>query len=141
MNMGMSFGKFGKVNYVAETKEQEFVKFLEQGKIMGSKCKNCQRMYFPPRADCVCLSGETEWIQLTGNCKLITYTTIHFAPVSFRNDAPYTLGIAQFEEGPTVFAPISKDIPNEEIKIGMKLKLEPVRLSDERIIYELKRQQ
>lgn len=139
--MDMSFGKFGKVNYVAETKVQEFVKFLAEGKIMGSTCKNCHRIYFPPRADCDCLKGETEWIQLTGNCKLITFTTIHFAPVSFRNDAPYTLGIAQFEEGPTVFALISKDIPKEEIKIGMKLKLEPVRLSDDRIIYELKRQQ
>ena len=134
----MSFGKFGRVNYVAETKVHEFVKFLEQGKIMGSKCKNCQRVYFPPRADCDCLSGETEWIQLSGNCKLITYTTLHFAPASFRYDVPYTLGVAQFDEGPTVFAQISKDIKPEEIKIGMKLKLVPTVLPGGKIIYELK---
>jgi len=134
----MSFGKFGKVNYVAETKVHDFVKFLEEGKIMGSKCKNCQRIYFPPRADCDCLSGEPEWTQLSGNCKLITYTTLHFAPASFRNDAPYTLGVAQFDEGPTVFAPLSKEIKAEEIKIGMRLKLVPETLPDGKIIYELR---
>jgi len=134
----LSFGKFGKVNYVAETKVHEFVKFLEQGKIVGSKCKNCQRVYFPPRADCDCLSGETERIQLSGNCKLITYTTLHFAPASVRYDVPYTLGVAQFDEGPTVFAPLSKEIKPEEIHIGMKLKLEPVRLPGDKIIYELR---
>jgi len=136
----MSFGRFGKVNYVAETKVHEFVKFLEQGKIMGSKCKNCKRVYFPPRADCNCMSGETEWLELSGNCRLITYTTVHFGPASFRYDVPYLLGVAQFEEGPTVFAPLSKDIKQEEIKIGMKLKLKPVRLPGDKIIYELSAQ-
>jgi len=136
----MSLGKFGKVSYVVETKVHEFARFLEQGKIMGSKCKNCQRVYFPPRADCDCLSGETEWVQLSGNCKLVTYTTLHFAPSSFRYDLPYTLGVAQFNEGPTVFAPLSKDIPPEQIQIGMRLKLEPVRLPGGKIIYELKAQ-
>lgn len=136
--MNMSFGKFGKVNYVAETKVHDFMKYLEQGKIMASKCKNCKRMYFPPRADCDCLSGEPEWVELSGNCKLITFTTLHFAPASFRYDVPYTLGVAQFDEGPTVFAPLSKDIKQEEIKIGMRLKLETVTLLGGKVIYELK---
>jgi len=134
----MSFGKFGKVSYVSETKLQDFMKYLEQGKIMGSKCKKCNRIYFPPRADCDCMSSELEWIELSGNCQLITFTTVHFAPASFRYDVPYVLGVAQFEEGPTVFAPLSKDIKEEDIKIGMRLKLVPTRLAGDKIIYELK---
>lgn len=134
----MSFGKFGKVNYVAETKVQEFISFLEQGKIMGSRCKSCHRVYFPPRADCDCLSGEMEWMQFGGDCILLTYTTLHFAPAGFRDEVPYTVAVAQFDEGPTVFARLSPSIKQEEIKIGMKLKLEPVKLSDGKIIYELK---
>lgn len=135
----MSFGRFGKVNYVAETKLQDFMKYLEQGKIMGTRCKNCNRVYFPPRADCDCMLGETEWIELSGNCRLITYTTVHFAPASFRYDVPYVLGVAQFKEGPTVFAPLSKDIKEEEIKIGMPLKLVPLKLSGDKTIYELRK--
>jgi len=135
----MSFGRFGKVSYVAETKLQDFMKYLEQGKIMGSKCKNCNRVYFPPRADCDCMSGEPEWIELSGNCKLITFTTVHFAPASFRYDVPYVLGVAQFEEGPTVFAPLGKEIKQEEVKVGMQLKLVPTKLPGDKIIYELRK--
>jgi len=135
----MSFGRFGKVSYVAETKLQDFMKFLEQGKIMASKCKNCNRVYFPPRADCDCMVGQPEWIGLSGNCRLVTYTIVHFAPASFRYDVPYVLGVAQFEEGPTVFAPLSKDIKQEEIKIGMQLKLVPAKLPGDKTIYELRK--
>lgn len=135
----MSFGRFGKVSYVAETKVHDFVKLLEQGKIMGSKCKNCKRVYFPPRADCDCMSGETEWFELSGNCRLVTHTTVHFAPVSFRYDVPYVLAVAQFEEGPMVFAPLSKDIAKEEIKMRMKLKLTPVKVVGDKITYELRK--
>jgi len=135
----MSFGRFGKVSYVAETKLQDFVKYLEQGKIMGSKCKNCKRVYFPPRVDCDCMVGEPEWIELKGNCKLVTFTVVHFAPASFKGDVPYALGVAQFEEGPTVFAPLSKDIKQEEIKIGMPLKLTPAILEGNKVIYELRK--
>ena len=135
----MSFEKFGKVSYVAETKVHDFMRYLEQGKIVGSKCKNCKRVYFPPRADCDCLSGETEWIELSDKCKLITFTTVHFAPSSFRYDVPYVLAVAQFEEGPTVFAPLSKDIKEEEIKIGMQLRLTPAKLLGDKAIYELRK--
>jgi uncharacterized OB-fold protein len=135
----MSFGRFGKVSYVAETKLQDFMKYLEQGKIMASKCKKCNRIYFPPRADCDCMSGQPEWIELSGNCKLVTYTIVHFAPASFRYDVPYVLAVAQFEEGPTVFAPLSKEIKQEEIKIGMQLKLTPAILEGDKVIYELRK--
>jgi len=135
----MSFGRFGKVSYVSETKLQDFMKYLEQGKIMGSRCKNCKRLYFPPRADCDCMSGEPEWVEFSGKCRLITYTTVHFAPASFRYDVPYVLGVAQFEEGPTVFAPLSKDIQEGEIKPGMQLRLVPVKLLGDKIIYELRK--
>ncbi len=135
----MSFGRFGKISYVAETKMQDFVKFLEQGKIMASKCKSCGRISFPPRADCDCMKGEPEWIELSGKCRLVTFTVVHFAPASFRGDIPYVLGVAQFEEGPTVFASLNKEIKPDEVKIGMRLKLVSLKLEGDRIIYELRR--
>ena len=136
----MSFEKFGKISYTKETKVADFVKHLEEGKIMGTKCKKCRKLYFPPRADCAdCLSSDVEWVELTGRGKLITYTTAHFAPVGFEEEAPYTLALAELDEGPRVFARLSKKISGNEIKIGMNVKLVPVRLSEERIAYELRK--
>jgi hypothetical protein len=137
----MGLEKFGKVNFVAETKVKDFIKFLEDGKMVGTKCKKCGEVHFPPRADCdSCLSSEVEWVPLSGKCKLITYTVVHFAPPRFRFDCPYILGVAQFAEGPMVFASLSKEVKQEEIKIGMPLRLVVTRLLGDKIIYELKKQ-
>ncbi|HIC85601.1 MAG TPA: DNA-binding protein, partial [Desulfobacterales bacterium] len=46
------FKKFGTVSFTATTKVNDFVSYLEQGKVMGTRCKKCNLMFFPPRADC-----------------------------------------------------------------------------------------
>jgi len=134
----MGFEKFGEISYIAETKVADFVKYLEEGEIAATKCKACGRLYFPPRADCIdCLSSDVEWIPLSGRGKLITYTTAYFAPAGF--EAPYTLAVAELEESVRVFTRIGKDVKQDEIRIGMNVKLVPVRLADERITYELRK--
>ena len=134
----MGFEKFGEISYTAETKVADFVKHLEEGEIVATKCKACGKLYFPPRADCIdCLSDEVEWIPLSGRGKLITYTTAHFAPAGF--EAPYTLALAELEEGVRVFTRVSRDVKEDEIRIGMDVKLVPNRLAEDRVTYELKK--
>jgi len=136
----MRLEKFGKVNFVKEAKIHDFIRFLENGKIAATRCKKCKKLHFPPRADCEsCMSDEMEWVTLRDKCKLITYTSVHFAPPRFRYDCPYLLALAQFEEGLRVFAPLSKEIKEEEIKIGMDLKLTVTKLIGDKIIYEFEK--
>lgn len=136
----MSFSKFGKVGYISETKVADFVKYLEEGKIMATRCSKCGKLYFPPRADCPNdFSTELKWEELSGKCKLVTYTTVHFAPTGFEKEVPYTIALAEFQEGVKVYAALSKEINENEIQIGMDLQLTPVRLSDGKITYELKK--
>ena len=136
----VSFGKFGKISYISETKVADFVKYLEEGKIMTTRCSRCGKLYFPPRADCPDeLLTDITWEELSGRCKLLTYTTAHFAPTGFEDDLPYTIALAQCEEGVKVYALLSKDINENEIHIGMDLRLTPLRLPNGRITYELKK--
>ena len=136
----MKFAKFGKIGYVSETKVADFVKFLEKGKIMSTRCGRCGKLYFPPRADCPDdLSSDVTWEELSGKCRLLTFTTVHFAPTGFEDDLPYSLALVQCEEGVKVFAPFSKDLAESDVHIGMDLRLAPLRLPNGRITYELKR--
>jgi len=136
----VSFGKFGKIGYVSETKVADFMKYLEQGKIMATRCSKCGKLYFPPRADCPDdLSTDMTWQPLSGKCKLLTYTTAHFAPTGFQDDLPYTIALAECEEGVKVYTLLSKDINGKEIHIGMDLQLTLLKLSNGRITYELKK--
>jgi hypothetical protein len=70
------------------------------------------------------MSSEFEWIDYSGNCRLISYTTIHAAPTGFEELAPYTLGVVELEEGGRLLAWV-EDVNESELKIGMKLKVVP----------------
>jgi uncharacterized OB-fold protein len=136
----VSFGKFGKISFISETKVEGFVKYLEEGKIMATRCSRCGKLYFPPRADCPeDFSSDMTWQELSGRCRLLTYTTTHFAPTGFEDDVPYTIALAQCEEGVKVYALLSKDTNENEIHIGMDLQLTRLRLPNGRITYELKK--
>ncbi len=91
---------------------------------MGGKCLKCGKIHLPPRPLCDrCLSTEFEWVELPKNGKLLTYTIIHVAPPQFQNMAPYAVGIVQLENGVKIPGMI-KDVPLDEIKVGIPLKME-----------------
>jgi uncharacterized protein len=133
----MGFERFGIVNYTKETKVADFVKYLDNGKVVGTQCTKCKAKYFPPKADCpACLSASMDWIEVAGTGKLITYVTVNYGPVGFEDKAPYTLGIVDFGEGLQALAPLGPDIPKDKIKIGMDLQIRPVRLQADKLSYE-----
>ncbi len=136
----MGFEKFGKINYTAQTKVQDFVSYLEKGKIEATQCKVCKKAYFPPQMDCNnCLStDQMDWKEITNEWTLLTYTKAYFAPTGFEEDTPYILVIAESNEGLKIFTRLSKDVTEDKIAIGMKLKLVPVKLPNEKIAYEFR---
>ena len=133
----MDFGNFGTVSFTKEAKAVPFVEYLGQGKVMTTKCKKCGRKYFPPRMDCpYCIDSDVEWFEVNGKGKLLTFTQVHYGPLGFEDDAPYVLGIVEFPEGVSILSRISKSIDPETIKIGMELKVKPVKLNEEKVTYE-----
>lgn len=68
---------------------------------------------------------------------MITFTKVDAAPSTFKEQAPYLLGLAQFSEGPKVLAWIDQRIPTESLKAGRKLKLKPSKLDNGNISYVL----
>ena len=132
----MGFDNFGTVSFTTEAKAVEFVTYLEQGKVMTTRCQACGTRHFPPKMDCPrCLSSDVDWVEIGGTGKLATYTIVTYGPTGFENDAPYTLAIADFN-GLRVFGRLSRDINEADIKVGMELKVVPVRLPDDRVSYE-----
>ncbi|MDI6708327.1 MAG: Zn-ribbon domain-containing OB-fold protein [Candidatus Thermoplasmatota archaeon] len=135
----MVFEKFGRLSFVPFTKVSEFVEHLKNGKLKATKCKRCSSVYFPPKADCFkCMSTEMEWIELSGKCTLLTYTTVHVAPAGFENFVPYTIAVAELEEGGKLLAWL-EGIKEENLEIGMKLRIVVEQLPEDRIVYSLKR--
>lgn len=124
------FEWFGSVCFVPHTKVAVFAELLRDGKICGTRCAACKTLSVPPRADCPrCLSGQFEWVPLSGRGRLHTFTRIEAAPTGFEDAAPYVLGVVDLEEGGRLLGPVGA-IPFEALRVGMPVRLAP-RLAEE----------
>jgi uncharacterized OB-fold protein len=79
-----------------------------------------------------------DWKEIANEWTLLTYTKAHFAPTGFEEDTPYILAVAESKEGLKTFARLSKDVVEEKVTVGMKLKLVPIKLPNEKIAYEFR---
>lgn len=115
------FSKFGTVTFTATTKVNDFIDYLEKGKVMGTRCKDCGMMFFPPRADCYkCLAGNMEWFEVSGKGKLVSYSKLEYAPQGFDGDLPYSIALLDYGDY-KVFGRIASNVPDEELQVGMEL--------------------
>ncbi len=136
----MGFDNFGTVSFTADAKVSDFVTYLEQGKVMTTRCRKCGATHFPPKMDCPkCLLSNTEWFEIKGNGKLTTYTVVNYGPSGFEDDAPYILGIGEFGDDIKILGRLSRDINESDIKLGMVLKVIPIKLPGDRVCYEFQK--
>src|SRR3972149_4929628 len=122
------FSKCGTVSFTSITKTNDFITHLEEGKITGTKCRACGKVFFPPRADCYgCLSSDMEWFPVSGTGKLITYSKLQYAPVGFEGDLPYSIALLDYGTH-KVFGRLAADLQEDEVKVGMEMKAKVNRL-------------
>ena len=106
-----------------------FNHFLNEEKLMGSRCKKCGTLFSPPRPICIkCFSREIEWAKLSGKGKLAAFTCIYVGPPwmikqGYDRKHPYCSGVVDLEEGTKIDARIEGVDASkpETIKIGMPL--------------------
>ncbi len=112
--------------------DTSYEQFLNEWKIMGTKCKKCGALALPPRPICVSCSGsELEWVEFKGTGKLAAFTSITVAPPNmakegFGRNNPYVVGVVELEEGVKAVARIiGIDAKKpEQIRVGTLLKAE-----------------
>jgi uncharacterized OB-fold protein len=103
---------------------EQFYKYLTEGKLMAGKCTKCGKIHLPPRPLCDnCYSQQFEWLEISGQGKLLTYSVIHIAPQQFQALAPYAVGIVELENGLRIPGMI-QGATEEQLKIGMELAID-----------------
>ena len=127
-----------------ETKAAPYADSLAQGKIMASRCKKCNKEYYPPQSDCSqCLSQEMDWFECPADGKLVTFTQVmvlpeHFAlsqpsiPFSKAVLTPSPVGILEVKEGVRIMGWIPKAMA-DDLKVGDRMKASPHTLDDGRV--------
>lgn len=116
-----------------------FEQYLNEGKLMGSKCNACETLYVPPRALCPgCRDSEMAWTETSGEGRLAAFTSISIGTPAmikegYDRNNPYCSGAVELAEGARVVARIEGVDPlhPETIKVGMPLKVKFLHQGDE----------
>jgi scaffold protein (connect acetoacetyl-CoA thiolase and HMG-CoA synthase) len=87
--------------------------------LIGSKCTNCDGVYFPPRVICPkCRrKGNIENIQFKGKGKIHSFSIVETPTDDFKTIAPYAVAIIELEEGAKLTSQLV-DCDLNEIEIG-----------------------
>ncbi|NHJ19465.1 MAG: Zn-ribbon domain-containing OB-fold protein [Candidatus Lokiarchaeota archaeon] len=119
---------------MAEEKDftiQNYLEFIQNKKLMGSKCKDCGKLYAPVRKLCTkCNSLNMEWVELSGKGELAAFTSItvgtpYFIDLGYDRNKPYCFSVIKLEEGPMVSAQLVgvDESKPDLIKIGTPVKV------------------
>jgi 3-hydroxybutyryl-CoA dehydrogenase len=105
---------------------KSYHEFLNEKRIMGTKCKNCENIDLPPRQICSkCQSSDIDWQELAGKGKVESFTNIHvgtseYCQKGYDMKHPYAYCIVKLDEGPSISAVLLGIDPSkpETIEIG-----------------------
>ena len=92
--------------------EYSFQQFLQEHKLMGSRCEACDETFVPPRPICPHCHGETmAWAEMSGVGTLAAFTAVYIGPTAmieagYDRKNPYMTGVVKLDEGPMISAQI-----------------------------------
>ena len=109
----------------------KFSDAFENKKIIANKCPECRKVYLPPRKICgncnKTILLDNNWVNLPNTGTLLNYTITHYR-VSDRTarkaKKSQIIGMVQVDGSDTAIIYRLLNIQPEEVKIGMKLKIE-----------------
>ena len=108
-----------------------FREIPQRYRLEAGRCKNCGKVYFPPRTYCgECKSKEFETIKLSDSGKIVTFTIIRVGPSNFSQETPYAVAIVEVNDGVRLTMQVA-DIDVDEVAIGQKVRLVFRKIQDE----------
>ena len=113
-------------NYTAGRGGQIFFTALKQrGKLIGTRCPQCDQVYFPARSFCErCFSELSEQVEVQRAGRLVSYTLCYVNRDRTRLQKPVVLALVQPEGATTVFLHRLLGVEDQiQIKIGSQVEI------------------
>jgi uncharacterized OB-fold protein len=80
--------------------ERFFRTIKDEGRILGTHCEKCDRVYVPAAAFCErCLGENTEWVDVGTSGEIVTFTELHVAYDGSPLEPPDLIAFVKFGDG------------------------------------------
>lgn len=99
---------------------------LENKRFLATRCETCQKVYAPPRPLCPDCLAVTDWIDLSGEGTVKTFSALHFSPGTNDDvralETPYVLAYVHLDGSDSLFPHLLKMSP-DDVRIGQRVKV------------------
>jgi hypothetical protein len=104
---------------------RRFLQELKEGRIIGKKCRKCERVIVPPRMFCeYCYRLTDEWVYLKDTGTVETFSISYIDPDARRIKEPILIGVISIDGASPKhgFMHYFGEMKPEDLRIGMKVK-------------------
>jgi len=116
---------YARYNYDAGYAIGKFLKGLKEGKILGVKCRKCNRILVPPRAFCeLCFVPIDEWVELKDTGTVNTFSISYVSMDVTRLKEPEIPAVIEIDGASPGIGILHKlgEVDPKDVKIGMRVK-------------------
>jgi len=107
-------------------KVSRFFMELENGRFLATRCDDCGKVYTPPRPLCPNCLSVADWVELSGQGVVKTYSVLHFSPGSNDDvealETPYVLAYVLLDGADTLFPHLLK-APPDQVHSGLRVRV------------------
>ncbi len=109
---------------------KEYNEALKKNKLLGLECNSCAAITVPPKMVCrKCASPDMNIVELSGNGKIETFTTVYVAAEGREGEVPYIIVLVELDEGPWIMgnlgdvnpSKVTMELIGQRVKMGHKV--------------------
>lgn len=110
----------------ANPDDRQYWEYIRSRELRIQRCGDCGRFRHPPMPCCPNCRGEaTEWVPVSGDGEVFTYTIVHYAPhAALKSAVPFNVAVVLLEDaGDVRIVSNVIDATPEEMRVGLKVSL------------------
>lgn len=109
--------------YAASPEESAFYRGLSEGRILGQRCPQCQKVYVPPRSACPSDgTPTTDEVELSETGTVTTFCIVNVPFMGQKITPPYVSAYVLLDGADIAFLHLILDCPADEVHMGMRVK-------------------
>jgi len=109
--------------YAASPEESAFYRAIAEGRLIGQRCPQCQKVYVPPRSACPSDGTPTaEEVPLSETGTVTTFCIVNVPFLGQRITPPYVSAYVLLDGADIALQHLILDIPAEEVRMGLRVK-------------------
>ncbi|GAA2059476.1 OB-fold nucleic acid binding domain-containing protein [Catenulispora yoronensis] len=99
-----------------------FIDGMAEGRIRGTRCTTCGKVYVPPRAACPADGlPATEWVDLPDTGVLTTFA-VNNVPAAGAPEVPFISGYVLLDGADIAMLVLVSDVPWQDVRLGMRVR-------------------